>query len=65
MVKLVELREREEKKVGVEQFMAKVCVSCQGNGEGFGGLEEVPSVLWVQFEGEDCAKALAFEKKGC
>lgn len=30
--------------------MAKVCVSCQGNGEGFGGLEEVPSVLWVQFE---------------
>lgn len=45
--------------------MAKVCVSCQGNGEGFGGLEEVSSVLWVQFEGQDCAKALAFEKKGC
>jgi len=45
--------------------MAEVCVSCEGNGEGFGGVEEVSSVLWVQFEGEDCAKALAFEGEGC
>jgi len=48
-----------------EESMAKVCVSCEGNGEGFGGVEEVSSVLWVQFEGEDCAKALAFEREGC